>query len=296
MDYLSPIIGFDIKNYSNECNIKIKQMKRDILSKSVADLLKELRFNGISYFSIVMEGGDGFMTTVNTSSLSTIIEFMIRFNDFLKINNSFYDKDIQIKVRGIVHYGTWEETDQINIINSWDNNIKTAIGSPIDETARYLNCDELRLFLDENIEKKDFVFGISNIVYDSIKNTSFFLRYKNYFNGYLIKVKQFEGKIYLFSNNLIDIEQAEIDINTNNKITLEIKDFLIKRFSNEKDFDDLCLEIGINNIFSGDFDSRMTSFLSYLVRNYQKPLSILKNKSIKLKPDFQKEIEIIFNK
>lgn len=79
-------------------------------------------------------------------------------------------------------------------------------------------------------------------------------------------------------------------------ITEIIKAFIIENFSTENDFDNLCRALVIKNIFSNNFDIRISNFLNKLERTYPDYEEKLYNTLIKLKPDFSKKINNLFSK
>ncbi|MBN2532121.1 MAG: hypothetical protein JXB88_04485 [Spirochaetales bacterium] len=79
-------------------------------------------------------------------------------------------------------------------------------------------------------------------------------------------------------------------------LSIDIKNFLIEKFSNKNDFDNLCREFKINNFFSGNFDSRITSFLHYIEHHYPDAIEKLYRALLHLRPHFEKIIHTLFIK
>ena len=79
-----------------------------------------------------------------------------------------------------------------------------------------------------------------------------------------------------------------------NKITTEIKNFLIDKFSNENDFDNLCRELMIRSIYSGYYPSRITDLINDIDRQFPDSIERLYNALIKLKPNFKTQIDKLF--
>lgn len=234
-DKVSPVIGVDIKEYSQEENNRIKKNKRRILNLAIEEAIEGNKKEMVDYLDIVMEGGDGFMATINDSSPSSILEVFINFIDSLKIQNREHEKD-KIKVRGVIHHGAWEKDKVIN--KKYD----TAIGSAIDQTARYLNATPLRNLLDKNIDKTDFAFGISPEFYEKIKNSSQFDRYREHFKEMEIEVKTFKGKMYLYTGNNLEapldnemLQRPDMAIFHTSMVNFQNKDEICKEKELAKD-------------------------------------------------------------
>ncbi|OHD32918.1 MAG: hypothetical protein A2086_03750 [Spirochaetes bacterium GWD1_27_9] len=77
------------------------------------------------------------------------------------------------------------------------------------------------------------------------------------------------------------------------KITLEIKKFLIDKFSNENDFDNLCRELEISNVYFGDYSTRITDLIHEIERNFPEFTNLYKA-LIKLKQNFKTQIDKLF--
>ncbi|MCP4137820.1 MAG: hypothetical protein GY754_43060, partial [bacterium] len=78
-------------------------------------------------------------------------------------------------------------------------------------------------------------------------------------------------------------------------ITVDILNFMIDRFSNAPDFDNLCRTLGINNIFTGNYDEQVTSLIRNLERNIPDFMERLYAALVKLKPKFEAQINDLFS-
>lgn len=87
----------------------------------------------------------------------------------------------------------------------------------------------------------------------------------------------------------------EIENNMISAISIEIKQFLIDRFSNEAAFDDLCREIGISYASTADFDTRITGFINKITREFPDYVQRIHAACIKLRPGFAHEIHRLFS-
>ncbi|MCP4130002.1 MAG: tetratricopeptide repeat protein [bacterium] len=78
------------------------------------------------------------------------------------------------------------------------------------------------------------------------------------------------------------------------RITVDIKNFMMKRFNNESNFDGLCRELEIDAIFAGNFDERISSLIKKLERDIPNPSEELYNALLVLSPNFKQEINSLF--
>lgn len=67
-------------------------------------------------------------------------------------------------------------------------------------------------------------------------------------------------------------------------ISYEMKQFIIKYFSNAQDFDKLCRECKIVNVFRGNFPDMITSLILKLERSYSNEIEIFDRAIEELKP------------
>ncbi|MBN2532122.1 MAG: hypothetical protein JXB88_04490 [Spirochaetales bacterium] len=79
------------------------------------------------------------------------------------------------------------------------------------------------------------------------------------------------------------------------KISNEIRNFMIDKFSDSTSFDSLCIELEIGNVFTGDFDMRITSLLQRIEKEYENPVDRLYKSLLKLRPHFKSEIDNLFS-
>lgn len=78
-------------------------------------------------------------------------------------------------------------------------------------------------------------------------------------------------------------------------ISVEIKDFMIKRFSNGvHEFDNLCRTLGFNQKFGDEPAERVTRLIWHLEGNELNPVEMLYDSLIKLKPKLKSEIDFLF--
>ena len=141
------------------------------------------------------------MATLNTQKYSSIVSTMIEFAGKLRERNEKYKEERhKIKVRAIIHFGTYELQRSFGGIGSFSSNnfSRTPIGSAVDESFRYLNSHPLRGLLDKNLGQADFVFGISTEVLNLVKDTCWFSGRGSEFKSYDFQEKNFRGVIYLY--------------------------------------------------------------------------------------------------
>lgn len=188
----TPILGFDIKGFSQKESNPVKTKLRSILETALNSCLKgkNIPFKPAD----LMEGGDGFMLPVETVNIEEVVQFFIEFNAHLAQCNEMEKKEHQIKVRGVIHFGSWEKE---TVFGEGINGKTTPIGTDIDTTARYLDSQPLRDL--RNKSGKDFIFGLSDKVVETIKNSGFWSREEANFAPQPVKVKQFEGSIWLYT-------------------------------------------------------------------------------------------------
>lgn len=79
---------------------------------------------------------------------------------------------------------------------------------------------------------------------------------------------------------------------------VEIKRFMISRFSNTSDFDDLCRKLNVENVFTGNWDSRITNLIRRLESDIEldELLPKLYAAFISCKPSLKVSINRIFKK
>lgn len=188
------IIGFDIKDYSLIKANDNKILARQILSTTFKRL--GLRIN--KQIIIRIDTGDGFIITLDDNDIPSIIEKMITYNEILKNHmTKYYVKEGHIKVRGVLHFGTWDFCDQIGD-DGWETSQDNAVGEDIDFTARLLDSEPLKKLLFINEDNFSFVFGISESCFNMCANMINFQLQKINFNRYQFVVKKTKGDILLY--------------------------------------------------------------------------------------------------
>lgn len=78
------------------------------------------------------------------------------------------------------------------------------------------------------------------------------------------------------------------------KITTEIKAFITNRFGSKSDIDDLCRELEIANVYEGNYKDQVTDIINDIETNYPGPVGKLYHATKKLKDQFHKEIDDLF--
>jgi hypothetical protein len=83
-------------------------------------------------------------------------------------------------------------------------------------------------------------------------------------------------------------------LNIRNEDKIKIKKFIREKFSDEPEFDDLCLSLDVRNHFAGNFSSRVNDLIQHLERNAADWENLLLKALLQLKPTFKKEIKDLF--
>ena len=156
-DYYSAIVAFDIKSYSKSTSAQEMALKRETLRQAIKYAVDE--YSDIQLQDPIIEAGDGLIAAANTTLISVFIPFMIAVGNAVKLLNTNYIE--KIKVRAVVHFGTYQITNHIEAHKLSGENVKTLIGSGINQTSRYINCKPLKKYLDDSLDETDFVFGVS---------------------------------------------------------------------------------------------------------------------------------------
>ena len=219
------IIGFDIKDYSqNEKTADMKE-QRKIFSDIINDSTKDIHiFNRKE----IIDTGDGCFLLIDTGDYENILLAMEKIQE--KAN-----KMINIFFRGVVHVGKYEKTD--NII---DEKTPNFIGEGINEAARYLNANCLKELLE--INDKCFVFGITSEFY------SYALHLDNFdinsYERYGFQVKKFSSLLYLNIKNITTkpkqekiIKNVDFKIKDHFNTFLKKSDFIYEKNNQECDLD-----------------------------------------------------------
>jgi hypothetical protein len=219
------ILGFDIKNYSQ--NEKISDMKeqREKLSEIITTATRGIR---IFERKEVVDTGDGCFLLIDTGDYENILLAMRQIQ--LKAQEV-----TDILFRGIIHLGKYEKTE--NIIN---NNTPNFVGDGINKAARYLNATCLKELLASNESK--FVFGISREFYEKILDFENFD--KNNYKRYGFQVKNLSDLIYLSTTDIKNLPEQEkiiknIDLSLNDDFssTLKKADFVYEANGCKSDLD-----------------------------------------------------------
>lgn len=142
--------------------------------------------NALDNSTTTLDQGDGCFVIVDTGDYADIIDFF----------NSIYKKftnDFRFRFRGVIHRGIVNKHPNINKTGS------TWIGDGLNETARFLNSEELKQLLNLNASVS-FVYGISEKFFSQASSEMSFN--KTDYKKYNFTVKQFTGKIYLYSKGI----------------------------------------------------------------------------------------------
>ena len=205
---LGIIIGFDIKDYSQNASVTDMNEQRKTLSNIILDTTKNLEiFNQKD----TVDTGDGCFLLLNTGDFEKILLAMEQIQ--LKA-----DEANCIIFRGIVHIGPYYKTKSMI-----DDNTINYIGEGINTASRYLNADCLKELLASN--DKHFVYGISSEFYEYAIGIESFEQ-DNY-QRYRFQEKKFSGTIFLHTKNLKFLPKQEI-IAENYRISNIIKRFIIR--------------------------------------------------------------------
>ncbi|OHD10377.1 MAG: hypothetical protein A2086_02270 [Spirochaetes bacterium GWD1_27_9] len=78
------------------------------------------------------------------------------------------------------------------------------------------------------------------------------------------------------------------------KISFEIKNFLIEKFASKNDFDNLCRKLDILNIYRGNYADCITDLINDIERDLKNHINLLYNVLIELKPNFRDKIDFLF--
>ena len=205
---LGIIIGFDIKDYSQNTSISEMAEQRRVLSNIILETTKDAE---IFKQKEIVDTGDGCFLLVDTSDFANILLAMDQIQKKADEANS-------IHFRGIVHIGKYYKTTSIV-----DDNASNFIGEGINTTARYLNANCLKELLASN--DRHFVFGISSEFYEYASDTETFE--KDNYERYRFQEKNFSGVIFLNIKNVMTVPKQELtaeDFKTGNFI----KRFIIK--------------------------------------------------------------------
>lgn len=194
------ILGFDIKDYSlseNEVDMTQKREQLfEILHLSASNYSKIEESLNSSFTTL--DQGDGCFVIVDTGDYAEIIDFF----------NTVYENSINyslFRFRGVIHRG---------IINKCQNINKTGftwIGDGLNETARFLNSEELKNLLTLNTDV-NFAYGLSKKFFNQASAELFF-KQEDY-KRYSFSVKQFSGEIYLYSKGIQNFPTEKKQLNT----------------------------------------------------------------------------------
>ncbi len=197
-DFNSPIIGIDIKDFSqSEGAAEMTWMRNQLFTvvEAAADIVFQGKVGSKILFAPVLEGGDGFMAPINTTEFSAALSFMKEVGiQIAEANKKLKDP---IKARAILHTGPYSLTSSSGARLS-ESHEKTAIGPGINMTARLLDCTPLREFLNLNLENQHYVFGVSGDFYSHIHQGIAHASERECFNRFVTKVKKDELVIHLY--------------------------------------------------------------------------------------------------
>ncbi len=189
------IIGFDIEEYSKDHKAGELQHKRTVLETIIKEAIGNsglTKLKGQSSNEMLIDTGDGFLALIDSRDYNTIMVFLEQVRIVAK-------KNTDIRFRGILHQGDCKRVESILTNKSdWLDSANNTIGNGINEAARFLDSEPLKVLLKFKTEE-NFVFGISRDIFNEILNESYFE--KSSFHEYSVSVKEFMDSIYLYSSN-----------------------------------------------------------------------------------------------
>jgi hypothetical protein len=205
------IIGFDIENFTEDCDALTLKKKRSDLKLVIEEALENTQSN-IFGFHDAIDTGDGFFSVSDSRNYSNIFAFFNQLSIVAKKLNS-------LRFRGIIHSG---DCSSVNAVDNTEQH-KNLVGAGINEVARYLDCSPLKELLKKETAEC-FVYGISPRIYSEVSEQSFFE--KESFSEYPIIVKKFNSSIFLFTKNKILNNCMAVENNNTFEMARDFEDFL----------------------------------------------------------------------
>ena len=185
------------------------------------------------------------------------------------------------------------------LIMEWENTKALVISEPLNRKIKInIKGNDKKTFLGIIREDIEYIHKTFNnlVVKEMIpcncgecknNNNPTFFEYNE------LKQYQNENEKYIKCSKIklknVDVNDllTGIDNNTGLSSISKIKEFLIDKFSDESDFDDLCRELGIkSSIYTGNFKIKITNLIQDMESNDPDYIQKLKNTIKKLKPKF----------
>ena len=189
------IIGFDIRGFSSTVRTDELDEKRKILSTFVGHTTKDLP---VFKKRSTLDSGDGGYLLIDTGHYEQILTGM-------KLMSQAASQLDGIRVRAIVHVGKFDPSQTI-FNQSESRTTDGFVGDGINTAARYLDSQPLRDSLEQNPDS-NLVFGISQDLYESVFDSSFFI--SDEYKKYGIRVKDFFGYFFLHASGLENLPETE---------------------------------------------------------------------------------------